>query len=307
MNCFDWQNRASDYLDGSLAANFKREADEHLEKCDDCGEKYKHYRLLLSSISSQPRNPLPATVRKAPLAVVPPLRKMGFRDRLRKWSEAPWYIRVPVEGGGIVLIVSLAVSAGPRFRSFYERKVERSLTEYNEGFGNDEADDSGSAHLGRGKQAETAAAGAPPAAQTDDFSSSEGDSSDDSADAGDDGNDDEPAVVKATSSDTWRFNLKTDSPHEVRTKIVEILQGLNVPPNTAGIGGIEAPGGIQFDLIVPQVIIPDLKAALEKIAPAAPKELEDSPFGETFTWYKKKSRSPVPAGQTHVVIWLAQI
>jgi hypothetical protein len=82
---------------------------------------------------------------------------------------------------------------------------------------------------------------------------------------------------------------------------------LKVPANTPGIGGIEAPGGIQFDLIVPQTIIPDLKQALEKIAPAPPKELADSPFGETFTWYKKKTKTPIAVGQTHLVIWLAQI
>ena len=85
-----------------------------------------------------------------------------------------------------------------------------------------------------------------------------------------------------------------------------ILTDLKIPANTPGIGGIEAPGGIQFDLIVPQTVIPDLKQALEKIAPAPPKDQEGSPFGETFTWYKKKSKNPLAVGQTHVVIWLAQ-
>lgn len=302
MNCFDWENRVSDYLDGSLTSPLKLAADEHVESCASCSMRYNHYRLILSSVSNQPRNPLPLIIRKAPLssAGVPASRnkRPRLRDSLKFWSTIPWYLRTPIISGGIVLLISLAFSAGPRLLALYDGRVERSLTEYgNEMMPGDGTGAASAARLARGNLTATAAAPGGTVEEADDFSSSEG---------GGDAEDDTPAL-KTGASQTWRFNLKTDSPHEVRAKIVEILTRLKVPATTPGIGGIEAPGGIQFDLMVPQAIIQDLKQALEKIAPEPPKELADSPFGETFTWYKKKSAKPLPAGQTHVVIWLAQI
>jgi hypothetical protein len=300
MNCFDWQNRASDYLDGALIASLKREADEHLESCDSCNTRHKHYRLVLTSIASQPRNALPVAIRKTPLALAVRDRKIRLSDRIGLWSTLPWYARIPLEGAGIVLLISLAISAGPRLRALYERRMERSLTEYSEGFG--DADSAATtATLGRGN---VVAAADPNAAQaavdpsSDDFAGGEG---------GGDAAGDSDSPVKAGAAETWRFNLKTDSPLDVRTKIQKILTDLKVPSSTPGIGGIEAPGGIQFDILVPQGVVVDLKQALEKIAPPPMKELEDSPIGETFTWYKNKSKHPLPAGQTHVVIWLSQI
>jgi hypothetical protein len=311
MNCFDLQNRASDYLDGTLIASLKREADQHLEDCAKCSTRHKHYRLLLTSVASQPRIALPVAIRKAPLAEArgssqgPKDKRFRIREKIKLWSTAPWYIRVPVEGAGIVLAISLAVSAGPKLRALYERKVERSLTEYNEGFSSDPSDSGEkTAQLSRGNT--TAPGGdSQSAVGSDDFGSSEGNES--AADSDTENEDEQTTVIKAGASETWRFNLKTDSPHDVRTKIVQILADLNVPPATPGIGGIEAPGGIQFDLLIPRESVPDLKTALQKIAPIAPKDAEDTPMSETFTWYKTKSKLALPAGQTHVVIWLSQI
>ncbi len=298
MNCFDWQNRASDYLDGTLMGSFKREADDHLEGCETCNTRYKHYRLVLTSIASQPRNALPVAIRKTPLAASIRNKKIRFSDRIGLWSTVPWYVRVPLEGAGIVVLISVAISAGPRLRALYEKRMERSLTEYSEGLGETDSA-SETANLGRGNVVGTAGPGA--AAQPG------ADSSADDFAGGEGGDSDSDAPVKAGAAETWRFNLKTDSPLDVRTKIQKILTDLKVPSSTPGIGGIEAPGGIQFDLLVPQSVVVDLKQALEKTAPPPVKELEDSPFGETFTWYKNKSKHPLPAGQTHVVIWLSQI
>jgi hypothetical protein len=306
MNCFDWQNRTSEYLDGSLMGPAKREADEHLEGCESCNARYNHYRTILGSISSQPRAVLPLSIRKDPLSTVAATpeggkkRGLPLRQRARKWLDLPWWVRIPIEAASIVAVIILAISTGPRIRALYERKIEKSLTEFGDDLSSGDTETAASGQLARGNVPAANAPAAPSAA--DDFSSGEGDSEA----AGDNEEDDTP-VVKAGSSETWRFNLKTDSPHDVRTKIVNILTDLKIPSNTPGLQGIEAPGGIQFDLIVPQAVIPDLKQALEKIAPAPPKELEDSPFGETFTWYKRKSKNPLAAGQTHVVIWLAQI
>jgi hypothetical protein len=311
VNCFDWQNRASEYLDGSLIGNLKREADEHVESCEDCGTRHKHYRLLLSSIASQPRTSLPVAIRKAPLsAPIHPLSKaqsgVSWMARLRKWSNVPWYIRVPAEGASIVLLVTLAISAGPRLRTIYERKVERSLTEYNEGFGTgtENAPDDGDTALARGNITTDPATGAHAQLVSDETVAEGGDSD---GDAGDNDDEADAPEIHVGKAEVWRFNMKTDSPHGVRPQIVRLLTELKVPSNTPGFGGIEAPGGIQFDLMVTKEIIPEVKAALEKMAPPPPKDLADSPFGETFTWYKNKSKKPIPSGKARLVIWLSQI
>ena len=332
MNCFDWQNRASDYLDGALIGTAKREADEHLEGCDDCGGRHKHYRLILSSIASQPRASLPLAIRKAPFnaqLAKAPGTKSGFFHKLRGWSNVPWFIRVPFEGLSIVLVVTLGISAGPRLRYLYERKVERSLNEYSEGFENADADASkqaaelaksaaqaqatlvsgisGGADGAQAKLISTDAANGASATGngSEITTAATGDTAQDDEGEGDDEAD--AAEIHVGKAEVWRFNLKTDSPRDVRPKIVALLTSLAIPDSTPGMGGIEAPGGIQFDLMVTPDIVPQVKQALEKMAPPAPKDLADSPFGETFTWYKNKSKTPVPPGKTHLVIWLSQI
>jgi hypothetical protein len=109
------------------------------------------------------------------------------------------------------------------------------------------------------------------------------------------------------NSEVWRFNLKTDSPLEVRPRIVQVLRGLQIAENTPGIDGVEAPGGIQFDLLVPQASVNTLKKQLQSMAPKAPTDQTDSPAAETFTWYMNKSKRKLPEHKTRIVIWLSQM
>jgi hypothetical protein len=315
MNCFEWQNRASDYLDGTLIGPGKREADEHVESCKECNERHKHYRLILTSLASQPRSTLPIPIRKAPLAAALPRLDMARIGRSR-WEQVPWYIRTTVEGTSIVLLILLGISAGPKVRALAERNLEHNLSEFNEAVSapGDITGDPAALNLplSRGK---SAAGGAPAdngagegdaghAGGGDEFAS-EGNEEDSSADGG--GADTNEDGIRVGSQEIWRFNMKTDSPHEIRPKIVQLLTDLKVAASTPGLGGIEAPGGIQFDLMLPQSVVPALKKQLQKLAPPTPEGLSGSVMGETFTWYKNKSKHPIPAGQTHVVIWLSQI
>jgi hypothetical protein len=324
VNCFDWQNRASDYLDGTLIGATKREADEHLEGCDTCGSRHKHYRLILSSIANQPRTSLPLAIRKAPFnaqLAKAPGPKTGLLSKLKGWSNVPWFIRVPFEGLSIILIVTLGISIGPRLRYLYERKVERSLNEYSEGFENTESDTaanssgqaqatltSGNTDGASPKLLSTdvsgAGAGAAQTAATDDAATPAETAQDDEGEGDDEA---DAAEIHVGKAEVWRFNLKTDSPRDVRPKIVALLTSLAIPDTTPGMAGIEAPGGIQFDIFVTPDVVPQVKQALEKMAPPPPKDLVDSPFGETFTWYKNKSKTPIPPGKTRLVIWLSQI
>jgi hypothetical protein len=321
MNCFEWQTRASDYLDGILMGAVKSDADEHLDSCRDCHERYKHYRLLLNAIASQPRSSLPIPIRKSPLAAVLPRLNIASLSRTR-WEQVPWYLRTSAEGTAIVLMILLGISTGPRIRALYERGVERNLNEFTQFLGSggmnsqDPSADSDAAGvpLARGKPL-TSPSGLPfaaAAADGDDFGASgdeagAGDSDDtsDSQDSKDDG--DDMNGIHVGSSQVWRFNLKTDSPHEIRPRIVNLLTELHIPTDTPGLGGVEAPGGIQFDLLVPQSVVANLKKQLQAMAPKAPAEVADAPAGETFTWYMNKSKRKLPEHKTRVVIWLSQM
>jgi hypothetical protein len=231
-------------------------------------------------------------------------------------------MRTTIEGVGIVFMILLGISTGPKVRSLYERSMETNLEEFTQSFREwresrlQTADDE--TPLTRGKST-----GPAPAAEdvnqspqrTEELAS--GDSDSDGEGSADDEEDDATVVegggnndtgdIRVGSNEIWRFMLKTDSPHEMRPKIVKILTGLQIPTTTRGIGGIEAPGGIQFDLLVSPEIISDIMHELQAIAPKPPAELEKSPAGQTFTWYKNKSKTKLPDHKARVVIWLSQM
>ncbi|MGK5082831.1 zf-HC2 domain-containing protein [Bdellovibrionota bacterium FG-1] len=305
MNCFEWHNRASDYLDGTLIGVLKREADEHIDACHECRERHKHYRIILTSIENQPRVPLPIPIRKSPFTAALPNLQLARLSR-SKWEQIPWYLRTAIEGTSIVLLILMGISAGPKVRAIYEHRIEHNLNEFADALGTNNPGGAETAALNlplsRGKVPANQEANR---GKLPDEFASEGNEEDDSEAEGSGVS--EEGEIRVGNAEIWRFNLKTDSPRELRVKVVEILIELKVKPNTSGMEGIEAPGGIQFDLIIPQSVVVPLKRHLQKMAPPTPEGLSGSPVGETFTWYKNKSKSPIPSGQTRVVIWLSQL
>lgn len=295
MTCFDLQNHLSEYLDNALNTETKKHSDTHLAECKICFEKMNHFRLILASIANQPRSSLPIAIKRAPFNSALP-RKDISRLRRTGWDSIPWYAKASIEGGGIVLIVLLGISAGPRIRAAYEKGIEQSLREFTESMTQDQLAKQGMP-MGRAKVAN------PNRAAQDDFAGEreeeEGTTEDEEAVTDGD--------IQVGNSEIWRFNLKSDNPHEIRPKIVQLLNAVvNTSDNSQAYGGIEAPGGIQFDVLVPKSAVPGLKKDLQKMTPRAPEDISDTPMGETFTWYKVKSRKPIPSGQTRVVIWLSQ-
>jgi len=293
MNCFDWLNQVSDHLDGTLKGGARTEADLHLTDCRECTERLRRYRQVLTSIANQPRSTLPIPIRKSPLTAAMPRVETSFLSRGR-WERLPWYVRTAIEGFSMVIVVVLAISAVPRIRTIYEKRLERNigdLGDLNGGFNPAETTDASggatTARLARGKPADAEA-------DEDDF--------------GSEGEDVSQKAVRVGNSEIWRFSLKTDSPYEIRTKVVSILTSLRVPSDTRGIGGIEAPGGIQFDILVNRAIVASLKTQLERLA-RAPETSSASgdPTGEPFTWYRNESKRKIPEGKTRVVIWLSQM
>lgn len=309
MDCFEWQARASDYLDGTLVGPIKEGSDQHLEVCADCRERDEHYRILVSVIATRPRSTLPVPIRRSPLSSSLPRLDLAAVSRTR-WERIPWYLRTMIEGTAIVLLVLLGISAGPRIRSLYETSLEHSLDNFGEAFNG--SDSQSIVPLARGK----VDAASHSVKETGDDFSGEGDESAASDDPDDEDEledsstsraSEEAQPIKVGSSEIWRFNLKTDSPHELRPQIVRVFTELRIPAQTPGIGGLEAPGGIQFDVLVPQSAVASLKRNLQKLSPPPAKDSENADIGETFTWYRNRSKRKLPDGKTRVVIWLSQM
>jgi hypothetical protein len=299
MNCFIWQNKSSDYLDGLLMPAEKKEADKHLDSCPACMERFKRYRTILTSISTQPRTQLPISIRKAPLAFALP--RLDLHTHRSRWERTPWYIRTTIEAIGVAALILFVVTLVPKMRSMYEKSVEKRLEVFNAEELMTEMDlgtKKGEVPLARGKTDTTTTEH-----EGDDYSGDEEGDEDtiQSAETTEEGD------VKVGNSEIWRFVLKTDSPHELRSKIVDLLLSSGLQKSTDGIGGIEAPGGIQFDLLVPKSVVGHVKHGLQKLSSTINKQQAGaSPLGDSFTWYKNKSKKFIPAGKARIVIWLSQ-
>jgi hypothetical protein len=284
MDCFDAQNRMTDALDGLLTPKTRNAFDEHLARCEDCRSHGDHLRELLKVLHNQPRAIMPIDLREDPLSF--PIRRIRrfFSNPRAVWRDLPVAVRLLVEGISIAGVVVLGIRLGPVAREMYEARMEKRLQTM-------------IAAEDLSNQAVPLVRGKGDADEGDDLSSSEGDSESSAGVEVD-------ADVQVGKSEIWRFNLKTDAPTIVRGQILKALKETGVPETTSGIGGVEAPGGIQFDILVPQSVIAPLKSQLEHLAGTPSENL---PFSETFTWYKNRSKKPIPNGMSRVVIWLSQI
>ncbi|OFZ02622.1 MAG: hypothetical protein A2070_14095 [Bdellovibrionales bacterium GWC1_52_8] len=303
MNCFQIRNHTSDILDGTLKPEDKKQIETHLVECEPCSEELKHFRIILSSIATSPRIAVPQEKKNHELLMDSrDLRRTRVQRLRKRWRTLPWYIRTTLEGTGIVFLVLLSISAGPRLRMFYERQIERNVTEFSDTF-SESAPDGLSAGdlpvLTKGKTGNSDSAGIE---EEVDGGNAEYDGESEIAEPQDSAQD-----ISVGNSEIWRFILKTDSPKEIRNRIVQILSELKISRDTPGLGGIEAPGGIQFDLLVPISAISSIKRQLQKISAKAPEGLTKAGSLETFAWYRNKSRKSLPAGKTRIVIWLSQI
>lgn len=301
MNCFEWQSRSSDYLDGILVGTVREEAEAHLASCAACRGRSEHYRTILSSIGAQPRAGLPVALRKSPFAKSVSKLEMAAGSGTRsRWERAPWFVRTGIEGLAITALILVVVAMVPRLRAIYERNLQQRLDSFTLA---DIAQDDESSPLARGK---LSASGAEQSPEGDDFMSEHEEEEETPAASSSDTS--ALGEIKVGNSEIWRFNLKTDSPRDLRTKVVGVLRNIGISSATTGGDGVEAPGGIQFDFLANKGQIAAVKQGLQKLSvPSAQSTAGESPVNDTFTWYKNKSRRQIPAGKARVVIWLSQL
>jgi anti-sigma factor RsiW len=65
LSCREMAEHLSDYLDGDLAASLRALIDAHRGECPPCEAFLKTLAKTVDLIRSQPREPLPADVKKA--------------------------------------------------------------------------------------------------------------------------------------------------------------------------------------------------------------------------------------------------
>lgn len=284
IGCFEAMNRMTDAFDGLLSPKLRNAFDAHVGGCEECRTQADQLRELLRVLHHQPRAVMPIELREDPLSF--PIRRLRrfFSNPRAVWKNLPVAVRLLIEGISIAAVVVLGIRLGPVAREMYEARMERRLQTM-------------IAAEDLSNQAVPLARGKAGVDDAEELASSEGES-ESSAGVEVESN------VQVGKSEIWRFNLKTDAPTIVRGQIMKALKETGVPVTTPGIGGVEAPGGIQFDLLVPVAVIAPLKGQLEHLAGTPSENL---PFSETFTWYKNRSKKPIPSGMSRVVIWLSQI
>lgn len=292
MNCFEWQNGSSDYLDGTLIGTQKREADEHLESCFRCQTRHKHFQQIISSLSELPRSALPIPIRKNPYkGLHNPFYSWVASHRGLNWENLPWYLRLLVEGAGLTLFILIAVMITPKIQSLYEKSTEQRVDQYIISDSLGEAEN-GDPPLERGLPVQVA--------DHEDFNGENETHVEGELPA------EEKTHPRAEGpSEVWRFNIKTDSPRDTRLKIIQALKDLQIFSHSqAGANGVEAPGGIQFNLLIPSESVASLKQILQQISIS---QKDGANLNESFSWFKNKSRQTYEKGKTKIVIWLSQI
>ncbi len=290
MNCFEWSQNISDYLDSALSKKSSEAFNEHLKACASCREKLSHFEKIIDSIKGNSVEAIPQRLLENPLSDRFPSGSslyLRFLMTLQKWKYIPWYVRTLLEGVGIVVCILISISSAPRLRALYEMSLENRMKEFKE-----------TTHLISENDGISAS-------QSAGIISTEGVAGTDEISGEDEDDDDSSGVVG--SSELWRFTLKTVSPDELRPVIIKTLRELGVSEKTPGIRGVQVPGGIEFDLVLPQTSVHPVKQALQKISPQTVGQTAGQIAGDdAFSWYRVKSRRKLPTGHSQVVIWLSQ-
>lgn len=215
----------------------------------------------------------------------------ALASRLAKWKRTPWYIRTGIEGFGVAITVLMTIVAIPRLRSIYESRIDRRLESY----------DLSSALNNKN-----------PLPQAD-SENPESDSTDSENETDSNDNHSQEIVssgpIKIQEGEIWRFYIKTESPMEMRPKIIQLLQSTDVASGNPAFRGIDAPGGIQFDLLVPKESVLQFREEIDRLAQEFLKDTGNLnlSLNQIFTWYRSRSKKPIPAGKTRIIIWLSQI
>ncbi len=212
-------------------------------------------------------------------------------NRRERWRRLPWGVRTAVEAAGIGLIVFVLTLAVPRIQTLVERRLQNKLDQFN------------MAEVPPGPPAQTTTLDTVP--NTDTGAMGAALESDDEELAEDEPSTPDPSRA-AKQGEIWRFLIRADVPRDARKKVQELLGAVKVdPPLTPEeIKGVEVPGGIQFNVVLPPERVLEMKVPLQGLST---KTSADPVLRPPFSWYRSRSKVPLPPGRVRVVIWISQL
>ncbi len=287
MECFEFRTRLSDFLDGPPQAPFE----EHSKSCKSCQALVKHVHVIRTELQS------PQLVKESGGV-------QGALSLKSGKSRSPLSFRLALElVGGIALIV-FVVSVLPRLIATQQKSIDETIESL------DEHD---------------------PNPQTADLQSGEGFHEEYFSESGtteDNETPSQPTVVsepilqkpgenlKVGDSEIWRFMIRTDSPRDLRAKVIEVIKTSLAETGATSAEslsakeaeGTVAPGGILFNFMISKSAVVGMKERIEKLVQSETPQssAKVDKLKPPFTWYKKKVAKEIPAGKTRVVIWLSQ-
>lgn len=295
MNCFEWKYRLSDFLDGSLSPTVATEAHHHVDSCVSCLSELKRVRAVIHELQQPARATLPTPIRRKYGAAAATAPKALQRKHL------PWFLRLPIETLAILFVIVSVIEWAPKIRTFLSGRPA----------------------------SPSAALSGENASLTQPLEKSDGtDAGDGAREAADNGNtsmddidadDEEEAAAPARAhgrgrGEIWRFSFQAENPFDQRHKISAYLGDLDRRHKLAlseeALSGLEVPGGVQFQMQVPEQLADEIKSALEALG--SPAQMASSPSATAkgllpFAWYKTRSRQPLGEGMAKIVIWIPQI
>jgi len=118
--------------------------------------------------------------------------------------------------------------------------------------------------------------------------------------------------LNAKPQEVWRFNLRAASLTDAELAVQSMLRAPTGPLQDSDIpAAFRAPGGIQFDLLLDSRWISPLQDSLrtfiEKNRKTAGNESDpNSAPSSDMTWFRNRSKAPLPPGKARVIIWISQ-
>ena len=283
MDCFNIHYHLSAYHFDVLTQDQKTSFESHIKKCTPCSRQIQRTQELIQLLAQSPFHKIDSAINDKYRFKLSDLRpKDLYRNLSRFWEKQSPLFRLTTETVLIAVIITTGIQLGPRLKKLYESQMDYQFKTLIIG----EKDDTPA--LQRNKNDISAT-------YDSEFS-----------DVSDDEEDNMQVLATTSKAEVWRFNIKTDNPALLRSQIIKYLtKDLNIPKQSQQIAGVEAPGGIQFDLILESRYTAEIKTKLEELTQS--NSNSDETYGQPFTWYKSRTKKPLPVDHSRIVIWISQI
>jgi hypothetical protein len=120
MNCFQWKNQISDYLEGTLPEKEMEKAKLHLSHCKDCTQAEKRFQTILYLITHEPKIQFPQSTAST----------HSFLCFPYSWKNPPWFLRILLEGIITLLFIITIIYSIQTLKALYEKKENENLSHF---------------------------------------------------------------------------------------------------------------------------------------------------------------------------------